>query len=125
MAPATALAICGEASAPGSQVAGTTRAPRATLPRSSSTCASASGEGRTSDIDRHQRPSALPARYFGAMFGGSADVTVAVPSATLYVIGASHACRTGMLMLEHKGIAYRRVDLLTGPHPLSVRIRGF
>jgi glutathione S-transferase len=30
-----------------------------------------------------------------------------------------------MLMLEHKGIAYRRVDLLTGPHPLSVRMRGF
>ena len=44
---------------------------------------------------------------------------------TLYVIPGSHACRTGMLMLEHKGIAYRRVDLLTGPHPLSVRMRGF
>jgi len=28
-------------------------------------------------------------------------------------------------MLEHKGIVYRRVDLLTGPHPLSVRLRGF
>jgi glutathione S-transferase len=44
---------------------------------------------------------------------------------TLYVIPGSHACRTGMLMLEHKGIAYRRVDLLTGLHPLSVRMRGF
>jgi glutathione S-transferase len=44
---------------------------------------------------------------------------------TLYVIPGSHACRTGMLMLEHKGIAYRRVDLLTGLHPLSVRVRGF
>jgi glutathione S-transferase len=44
---------------------------------------------------------------------------------TLYVIPGSHACRTAMLMLEHKGIAYRRVDLLTGPHPLSVRMRGF
>lgn len=30
-----------------------------------------------------------------------------------------------MLMLEHKGIAYRRVDLHTGLHPLSVRMRGF
>ncbi len=30
-----------------------------------------------------------------------------------------------MLMLEHKGIAFRRVDLLTGSHPYSVRMRGF
>jgi glutathione S-transferase len=30
-----------------------------------------------------------------------------------------------MLMLEHKGIAYRQVVLLTGPHPLSLRLRGF
>lgn len=30
-----------------------------------------------------------------------------------------------MLMLDHKGIAYRRVVLHTGLHPLSVRIRGF
>jgi glutathione S-transferase len=30
-----------------------------------------------------------------------------------------------MLMLEHKGIAYRRVELHTGLHPLSVRLRGF
>jgi glutathione S-transferase len=43
----------------------------------------------------------------------------------LYVICGSHACRTGMLMLEHKGVAYRRVVLRTGPHPLSVRMRGF
>lgn len=44
---------------------------------------------------------------------------------TLYVILGSHACRTAMLMLEHKGIEYRRVDLRTGPHPFSVRMRGF
>jgi glutathione S-transferase len=44
---------------------------------------------------------------------------------TLYVIHGSHACRTGMLMLEHKGIAYRRVDLRTGTHPISLRLRGF
>jgi glutathione S-transferase len=48
-----------------------------------------------------------------------------VPDATLYVIPGSHACRTSMLMLEHKGIGYRRVELMTGPHSLSVRLRGF
>lgn len=49
------------------------------------------------------------------------------PSArpTLYVISGSHACRTGMLMLEHKGIEYRPVVLPTGPHGLLVRLRGF
>ncbi len=30
-----------------------------------------------------------------------------------------------MLMLEYKGIAYRLVELRTGLHPLSVRMRGF
>jgi glutathione S-transferase len=30
-----------------------------------------------------------------------------------------------MLMLEHKGIAFRRVDLPTGLHPLCVRLLGF
>jgi glutathione S-transferase len=30
-----------------------------------------------------------------------------------------------MLMLEHKSIGYRRVDLHTGSHPFSVRLRGF
>jgi glutathione S-transferase len=45
--------------------------------------------------------------------------------ATLYVFPGSHACRTAMLTLEHKGIPYRRVDLLPGLHPLSVRLRGF
>jgi glutathione S-transferase len=43
----------------------------------------------------------------------------------LYVIHGSHACRTAMLMLEHKGTDYRRVDLPTGPHPALVRLRGF
>jgi glutathione S-transferase len=44
---------------------------------------------------------------------------------TLYVISGSHACRTGMLMLEHKGVDYRRVVLFTGAHGLIVRMRGF
>ena len=45
--------------------------------------------------------------------------------ARLYVILGSHACRTGMLMLEHKGIDYRRVTVPTGLHPLFVRLAGF
>ena len=43
----------------------------------------------------------------------------------LYVILGSHACRAGSLMLEHKGIAYRRVVLPTGAHPMLVRVLGF
>jgi glutathione S-transferase len=45
--------------------------------------------------------------------------------AKVYVITGSHACRTATLMLEHKGIAYRRVELPTGLHPLLVRACGF
>ncbi len=45
--------------------------------------------------------------------------------ATLYVIPGSHACRTGMLLLEHKRIPYRVVELPTGLHPQLVRLRGF
>jgi glutathione S-transferase len=43
----------------------------------------------------------------------------------LYVIPGSHACRSGILMLEHKGVPYRRVDVLTLTHPLRVRLHGF
>jgi glutathione S-transferase len=46
-------------------------------------------------------------------------------SATLYVFPGSHACSCAMLMLDRKGIPYRRVNLVSGLHPLSVRIRGF
>ena len=45
--------------------------------------------------------------------------------ATLYAIPGSHAVRTGELMIRHKGIAYRRVDLLPGFHRVYVRLRGF
>jgi glutathione S-transferase len=44
---------------------------------------------------------------------------------TLYVIPGSHACRSAMLMLEHKQAPYRRVDVLTLLHPLAVRLHGF
>jgi glutathione S-transferase len=57
--------------------------------------------------------------------GGGASTRSAHERATLYVIPGSHACRTGSLMLEHKGIAFKRVELLTGAHPLLVRMRGF
>jgi glutathione S-transferase len=43
----------------------------------------------------------------------------------LYVILGSHACRTGMLLLEHKGIDYRRVELPTGLHPFALPFFGF
>jgi glutathione S-transferase len=44
---------------------------------------------------------------------------------TLYVIPGSHPCRSAMLMLEHKRVPYRRVEIVTGLHPLAVRLRGF
>lgn len=44
---------------------------------------------------------------------------------TLYVFPGSHACRTGMLLLEHKRIPYRRVEVTPGLHPIAVRLRGF
>src|ERR1700748_3447966 len=43
----------------------------------------------------------------------------------LYVIPGSHACRSAMLMLEHKRLAYRRVDIVTLTHPVVVRLLGF
>lgn len=60
----------------------------------------------------------------GAPADGGRAEAVREP-ATLYVICGSHACRSAMLMLEHKRVPYRRVQLLTGPHGLSVRLRGF
>jgi glutathione S-transferase len=47
------------------------------------------------------------------------------PEATLYAIPGSHACEAGALMLEHKGIPYRRKDFWPGMHSMSVRVRGF
>ncbi len=46
------------------------------------------------------------------------------PGTKLYVI-PTHPCRTGMLMLEHKGIPYRRIDLPAALHPLALRLHGF
>jgi glutathione S-transferase len=44
--------------------------------------------------------------------------------ARLYVIRGSHAARTGMLLLEHKGIPYRTRTIPTGTQRL-LRLRGF
>jgi glutathione S-transferase len=43
----------------------------------------------------------------------------------LYVIPGSHACRAGMLMLEHKRLPYRRTELVTLTHSALVRMHGF
>jgi glutathione S-transferase len=42
--------------------------------------------------------------------------------AVLYGIPGSHAVRTGELMLQHKGVAYRRKDLRPGLHRPIVRL---
>jgi glutathione S-transferase len=43
----------------------------------------------------------------------------------LYVIPGSHACRSGILMVEHKQVPYRRVDIPTLLHPVATRLSGF
>jgi glutathione S-transferase len=43
----------------------------------------------------------------------------------LYVIPGSHACRSAILMLEHKQVPYRRVDIVTLLHPVVARLHGF
>ena len=43
----------------------------------------------------------------------------------LYVILGSHACRTGMLLMEHKGIDYELVTVPTILHPVALRLAGF
>jgi glutathione S-transferase len=45
--------------------------------------------------------------------------------AKLYVIPASHACRTGILLLKQKGIDYKLVTFPSGLHPVLVRLAGF
>jgi glutathione S-transferase len=43
----------------------------------------------------------------------------------LYVIPGSHACRSAMLMLDHKQVHYRSADFTTLLHPLMARLHGF
>jgi glutathione S-transferase len=44
---------------------------------------------------------------------------------TLFVIPGSHPSVAAMLMLERKGLAYRRIDLAPAVHRLVVRAAGF
>ena len=46
-------------------------------------------------------------------------------SATLYSISLSHPANAARLMLEHKGIEHRVVNVLPGVHPMLMRARGF
>jgi hypothetical protein len=48
-----------------------------------------------------------------------------VSAYTLYVIPGSHACRSAILMLDHKRVPFRRVDFITLLHPLLARLHGF
>src|SRR3954463_5297213 len=43
----------------------------------------------------------------------------------LYVIPGSHACRSGILMVEHKQVPYRRVNIPTLLHPVATRLFRF
>jgi glutathione S-transferase len=43
----------------------------------------------------------------------------------LYVIPGSHPSKAAELMLEHKGVPFKRVDLVTAIHRPSLRLLGF
>src|ERR687897_1312408 len=45
--------------------------------------------------------------------------------AILFGIPASHPALAGQLMLDHKGVKYRRIDLVTGAHRPILRALGF
>jgi glutathione S-transferase len=45
--------------------------------------------------------------------------------ATLFGVPASHPTLTAELMLRHKGVKYRRVDLITAAHRVLLRAMGF
>ena len=47
------------------------------------------------------------------------------PNVTLYMFTGSNAVLTARLMLEHKGIEYRRVQLLPGSHTFILLALGF
>lgn len=45
--------------------------------------------------------------------------------ATLFGVPASHPSLAAQLMLEHKGVDYRRIDLVAATHRTIVRVLGF
>jgi glutathione S-transferase len=46
-------------------------------------------------------------------------------SATLFALPASHPSLAAQLMLEHKGVEYRRIDLVASAHRAILRALGF
>ncbi|HEX5894071.1 MAG TPA: glutathione S-transferase N-terminal domain-containing protein [Solirubrobacterales bacterium] len=47
------------------------------------------------------------------------------PVPRLYLIPGSHACRAAMLMLEHKGLAWRPYEFIPGIQTVAMRPLGF
>jgi glutathione S-transferase len=75
------------------------------------------------DVDREQHGRIIRDRRSGAR---AAIVDMFRPvDAKLYVIPGSHPSRTAMSMLERKGIAYKRVDLLPVISKGVLRAAGF
>jgi glutathione S-transferase len=48
-----------------------------------------------------------------------------VKKATLFTVPASHPSLGAELMLQHKGVPYRRIDLITAAHRGLLRVLGF
>jgi glutathione S-transferase len=57
--------------------------------------------------------------------GGNGNARPAQRAAKLYVIPGSHACRAGMLMLDHAGLDYRPVEIPTGLQGPLLRAHRF
>ncbi|MDQ3741706.1 MAG: hypothetical protein M3389_12275 [Actinomycetota bacterium] len=43
----------------------------------------------------------------------------------LFVLPGAHPSRSAILMLEHKGVAFRCIELIPGTHPFLARLAGF
>src|SRR5262245_43234055 len=43
----------------------------------------------------------------------------------LYTIPLSHAAATARLMVEYKGLGHETVEIVSGLHPVWLRLRGF
>ena len=83
--------------------------------------------GRGANADADDRYDGRSSSSPGASGGPRASGRVASPggAARLYVIPGSHPSRAARLMLEHKGIDYKRVDLIAALHRPLLKARGF
>lgn len=104
------------------------RVPGARLPRGDKP--PQPGALRTPRVCRGRRVDARPGRtddvahVARSRFRADA-VERAVVTATLFVVPGSHPSMAGRLMLEHKRIAYIRVDLIPALHKPILRLLGF